>query len=156
MPIPPSRRHPARLRLPAAPKRLTSGLALLALASLASAEALAEGSTQLGVTQQLVALEVLSTGTTYNQFFVDILDSSKEKIKWTGSGSLYIYNSSGTYLTTLTSTRSYTPTANDTYILLMSSNQASTWDVEVTDDVASAVGGAGELKLAVAVARGDR
>ena len=68
MPIPPSRRRPARLRLPAAPKRLTSGLALLALASLASAEARAEGSTRLGVTQPLVAVEFLSTGTAYNSF----------------------------------------------------------------------------------------
>jgi hypothetical protein len=78
--------------------------------------------------------------TSYNQFYVDILDYTKEKIKWTGSGSLLIYSSSGTYLTTLTSTRSYTPTANGTYILLMTSNQTSTWDVEVTGQIDSGYG----------------
>ncbi|MCK6517921.1 hypothetical protein L6R46_23030, partial [Myxococcota bacterium] len=142
MPTPPSRRRVARLRLPSAPTRTPSPLTLLAcmglaVASLAPVEARAEGSAQFGVTQQLQAIE---GGTSYNQFYVDILDYTKEKIKWTGSGSLLIYSSSGTYLTTLTSTRSYTPTANGTYILLMTSNQTSTWDVEVTGQIDSGYG----------------
>jgi hypothetical protein len=97
-----------------------------------SVEARADGSSQLGITQ---ALQKSTT------VYADIVDAAVERITWSGSGSVTVYNPSGTSLGTFTSGSNVVPTpgVNGAYRLVLSNDQTTSaaWDFGVSNAVDS-------------------
>ena len=91
----------------------------------------AEGTTEWGSAQALVSDTVM---------FVDIVNFSVEKIKWTGTGTLTVKTLSGSTVATLSSGSSTSLTANGTYALTLSKDQSSTWSVEVVNQTDAGYG----------------
>lgn len=104
-------------------KRFLTLASLCALFLFSPAVGFAEGSAELGTSQQLQAATPLS---------VDILQAG-EVISWQGRGRLTVSDPTGTQVATLNNGNDYTTTTSGEFGLELNRLQDNAWDVEVTN-----------------------
>jgi hypothetical protein len=111
-------------------RRLTS-LLLLGLVLSSTSLALAEGTDQVGTSQPLRAGTILG---------VDVRDSTRETIRWTGNGNVTVIGPNGSSMGSLSSGATLTPSqGNGAYRLTVARDQSigSAWDVSVLNAIDS-------------------
>ncbi|MCK6549107.1 tandem-95 repeat protein, partial [Myxococcota bacterium] len=113
--------------MPTSIRALVSALALVLCTVPRPAHA--EGTAQLTTNSDMVNDTVL---------YVDIVDASVERIRWTGSGQINVRNPNGTNLGNFNNNSTITPTAgvNGPYRITLASDQTGAWDISVLNAVA--------------------